>query len=50
MREHELGRGRQTGEQRIPSRPHAVSAEPNIGLEPVSCEIMAKPRVGRLTN
>ena len=35
-------RGRKS--ERIPSRPHTVSAEPDVGLsvglEPMSCEIM----------
>ena len=25
---------------RIPSRPHAISAEPNVGLELTNCEIV----------
>ena len=34
------GRGRERGRKRIPSRLHAVSAEPNVGLDPMNCEIM----------
>ena len=33
------GRGEEEGE-RIPSRVRAVTAEPNIGLEPTNLEIM----------
>ena len=36
----EWGRGRERGRQRIPTRLHAVSTEPDAGLEPMSCEIM----------
>ena len=38
--------------ERIPSRPCAVSTEPDAGLELMNCEIMtwAKIRVGRLTD
>ena len=32
FREHELGRGRERGRERIPSRLRAVSTEPNTGL------------------
>ena len=31
---------RERGRERIPSRLHAVSAEPNVGLEPMNREIM----------
>ena len=44
QRENKWGRGRERerdGErQRIPSSLHAVSTEPDAGLEPTSCEIM----------
>ena len=36
----EGGRGRERGRERIPSRLHAVSAEPDAGLELTNCEIM----------
>ena len=36
----EQGRGRERGRERIPSRLHAVSAEPDTGLNPMNCEIM----------
>ena len=37
-REHEQGRGRE--QERIPSRLHTISAEPDVGLEPTNCKIM----------
>ena len=37
---HELGRGRQRGRERIPSRFYTVSREPDAGLELTICEIM----------
>ena len=40
MHMNEWGRGRERGRQRIPSRPQAVSTEPNVGLEPTNSEIM----------
>ena len=45
-RESERGRkkvsrgGAERGRERIPSRLHAVSAEPDLGLEPMNCESM----------
>ena len=50
--EHEEGSGRERGRERTPSRLHAVSAEPDVGLELTNCEIMAelKPRVRHLTD
>ena len=36
----EQGRGRDRGRERIPSRLHAVSAEPDAGLELTNHEIM----------
>ena len=36
----EQGRGRERGKERIPSRLHAVSAEPNTGLDLTNHEIM----------
>ena len=38
-RERERERERERGRQRIPSRLHAVSAEPPQGLDPMSHEI-----------
>ena len=35
-----MGRGRERGRERIPSRLHTVSAEPDVGLETTNCEIM----------
>ena len=32
------------------SRIWAVSPEPNMGLEPINCEIMTWAKVGRLTD
>ena len=42
MREcaREQGRSRERGRERIPSRFHAVSAEPNVGLKLTNREIM----------
>ena len=36
----EQGRGRERGGERIPNRPHVVSAECNVGLEPMNREAM----------
>ena len=38
--EHMSGGWTERVEERIPSRLHSVSAEPNMGLEPMNCEIM----------
>ena len=38
---HEQGRGRERWGERIPSRLCTVSSEPDMGLEPVNCDIMA---------
>ena len=35
-----MGRGRETGRERIPSRLHAVSTEPEAGLELMNHEIV----------
>ena len=35
---HKLGRGRERGRERIPSRLHTVSAEPDAGLHLMNCE------------
>ena len=42
-RQNEQGRGRERGEERerIPSRLHTVSAEPNAGLKLTNREIMS---------
>ena len=37
---HEQVRGRETRRERIPNRLCAVSAEPDVGLKPMSGEIM----------
>ena len=34
------GRGRERGRERIPSRLRAVIADPHVGLEPMSREMM----------
>ena len=34
------GRGREKGRERIPSRLHTASVEPNTWLEPMNSEIM----------
>ena len=39
-REREQGGSKERGRHRIPSRLHAVSAEPNVVLELTNCEIM----------
>ena len=36
----EQEKGRERRRERIPSRLHAVSTEPNVGLDPTNCEIM----------
>ena len=41
-REEMSGGASERGErERIPTRLHTVSAEPGVGLEPTSCEIMS---------
>ena len=40
LRVHQWGRGRERG--RVPSRPRAVSAEPDSGLDPTNHEIMGR--------
>ena len=42
MRESELGRGRERGRERIPSRLRAASAEPDAGLHLMNQEIMTQ--------
>ena len=40
-REHKSGEGqRERGRERIPSRLHTTSTEPDVGLEPTNHEIM----------
>ena len=33
-------RGAEKERERVPSRLHTVSAEPDVGLDPTNCEIM----------
>ena len=40
LRDSKWGRGGDRGRQRIPSRLHAVGAEPDTGLEPTNLEIL----------
>ena len=47
---YEWGRGRKRGKERIPSRLHAVSTEPDAGLEPTNREIMPCAQVRWLTD
>ena len=35
------GEGTERGGEGIPSRLHAVSVEPDAGLDPTNCEVMA---------
>ena len=49
-RQHKWGRGRERGRQRIPSRLHTASIEPNMGLEPTNGEILTWAEVGPLTD
>ena len=44
-RESAWGRGRERGGERIASRLHAVSAEPNVELKLTNCEIMTGTKV-----
>ena len=44
------GRGREREKERIPSRLCTISAEPDVGLEHMNCEIMTQAEVGRLTD
>ena len=37
---HEWRRDTERGRERIPTRLHAVSAEPNVGFDLMKCEIM----------
>ena len=39
-RESKQGRGRETGRERLISRLHAVSAEPDLGLKLTNCEMV----------
>ena len=39
-REYELGRSRERGRERIPSKFRAASTEPNVGLKLTNHEIM----------
>ena len=50
--EQKQGRGRKTGRHKIQagSRLRAVSTEPDLGLEPMNCEIMTWAEVRRLSD
>ena len=50
--EQELGRGRERGRERIPSRLCTFSVEPDVGLNPRTVRLWPglKSRVGRLTD
>ena len=39
-RDRESREGAERGRERVPSRLHAVTPEPDAGLEPANCEIM----------
>ena len=42
---------REKGRERIPSRLCAVSVEPEVGLDPMNCEIVTRIKIkGRLTH
>ena len=43
--EHEKKRGRERGREKIPTRIHAVSPEPNLGLNPMNHEIMTSAKI-----
>ena len=51
QRKYEAGRGREREREgdRIPSRLHTVSAEPNVGLEPTNREIITWAEIGSRT-
>ena len=52
-RAHEQWRGREREgdtESEAGSRLHAVTTQPNVGLEPTNCEIMTSAEVGRSTS
>ena len=38
---HKQGKDRERGRERISSRLSAISMEPNVGLDPMNCEMMA---------
>ena len=42
MHAHEWGRGRESGRERVPSRPFTVSTEPDMGLELMNREILTR--------
>ena len=44
QREREREREGERDRERIPSRLHAVSTEPNTGLDPTNCAMMAKTK------
>ena len=46
---YKLGRDRERQRERIPSRLHAVSMKPNVGLDFTNCEIMTWAKIKRQT-
>ena len=40
-----MGEGQRERRQRLPSRFHVVSAEPDVGLDPTNSEIMTRAEV-----
>ena len=42
---HEQGRDRKRGVERISSRLRAISAEPDVGLDPKNCEIVTSAEI-----
>ena len=44
-RVHKQGRDRESGKEKIPSRLHAVSTEPNVGLDLTNREIMTWAKI-----
>ena len=49
-RQRAWGRAEREGKARVPSRLHAVSTEPDAGLDPASREIATRDKVGGLTH
>ena len=44
-RDYEWGEGQRERTERIPSRLHAVSTEPNVRLDPMNREIMTSANI-----